>query len=115
MAKKYEFDLSELSDVDQKKVKDLIKKSKEEKKAREQKKELQKDVNKIFADYCRKNFINLGLHFFLFFPFSIHFLFLSDKVEYRLFFFGGQLRKVNRVLHTFSSLCSSTEKIWTEV
>ena len=55
MAKKYEFDLSELSDEDQKKVKDLIKKSKEEKKAREQKKELQKDVNKIFSDYCRKN------------------------------------------------------------
>lgn len=58
MAKKYEFDLSELSDADQKKVKDLIKKSKEEKKAREQKKELQKDVNKIFADYCRKNGIS---------------------------------------------------------
>ena len=58
MAKKYEFDLSELSDTDQKKVKDLSKKSKEEKKAREQKKELQKDVNKIFADYCRKNGIS---------------------------------------------------------
>ena len=58
MVKKYEFDLSELSEVDQRKIKDLYKKTAEEKKLRDQRKELQKYVNKIFGEYCRKNGIS---------------------------------------------------------
>lgn len=63
MAKKYEFDLSELSEADQKKIKDLYKKTAEEKKLRDQRKELQKYADKIFGEYCRKNAVSDGISF----------------------------------------------------
>lgn len=59
--KNVHFNLDELSDVDRKKIEDLVKKTEQQKKANKAKKKAQEDADRVLAEYVRKHGENITL------------------------------------------------------